>query len=101
MFGFVLLLNNNGYVFKLFRSQNGTTITKIIQYNVEDIAGAAGFEHILAKAGHYGLYGFMTVMPATGIAMGYYGGMWCCIAKVRTSITQRNAAQEHGERSSI
>jgi cytochrome b561 len=23
---------------------------------------------------HYALYGFMIVMPASGIAMGYYGG---------------------------
>ena len=44
------------------------------QYNVEKIAGTAPWENVLAKAGHYGLYAFMTIMPATGIAMGYYGG---------------------------
>ena len=44
------------------------------QYNVEKIAGTAAWENVLAKAGHYGLYAFMTIMPATGIAMGYYGG---------------------------
>ena len=27
-----------------------------------------------AKLSHVALYGFMTVMPATGIAMGYFGG---------------------------
>jgi len=34
----------------------------------------SGVEHGLANLGHLGLYGFMTIMPATGIAMGYYGG---------------------------
>lgn len=29
---------------------------------------------LAAQAGHLGLYGFMIVMPATGIAMGLYGG---------------------------
>ena len=28
----------------------------------------------LADVSHIALYGFMTLMPATGIAMGYYGG---------------------------
>lgn len=27
-----------------------------------------------ADAAHLGLYGFMIIMPASGIAMGYYGG---------------------------
>jgi len=31
-------------------------------------------EQTLAKVSHVGLYAFMTIMPATGIAMGYYGG---------------------------
>merc|ERR1739846_22756 len=43
-------------------------------YNVKEIVGISSLESIAAKAGHYALYGFMTVMPATGIAMGYYGG---------------------------
>lgn len=30
--------------------------------------------NLAAHAGHLGLYGFMIVMPATGIAMGMYGG---------------------------
>jgi len=30
--------------------------------------------HVLADAGHIALYGFMIFMPASGIAMGYYGG---------------------------
>lgn len=37
------------------------------------VAGPA-WEKLLAKVGHFGLYGFMVFMPATGIAMGYYGG---------------------------
>ena len=31
-------------------------------------------EQMAAKIGHASLYGFMAFMPATGIAMGYYGG---------------------------
>lgn len=30
--------------------------------------------NIAAQLSHYGLYGFMTIMPATGIAMGLFGG---------------------------
>lgn len=44
-----------------------------MQYNVASIPGLP-IEHSLATFTHYGLYAFMTVMPATGIAMGYYGG---------------------------
>ena len=29
---------------------------------------------IASNASHIALYGFMTIMPATGIAMGMYGG---------------------------
>ena len=31
-------------------------------------------EHFAANISHTALYGFMLAMPATGIAMGYYGG---------------------------
>ena len=37
------------------------------------IPGTAGIEETAASATHYLLYGFMTIMPATGIAMGYFG----------------------------
>uniref|UniRef100_A0A7S2YPH7 Cytochrome b561 bacterial/Ni-hydrogenase domain-containing protein n=1 Tax=Entomoneis paludosa TaxID=265537 RepID=A0A7S2YPH7_9STRA len=43
-------------------------------YNVLELKGNSSAENFLGKAGHYLLYGFMTVMPATGIAMGYFGG---------------------------
>ena len=43
-------------------------------YNVEKILGTSAAEHSFAKATHFLLYGFMTVMPISGIAMGYYGG---------------------------
>jgi cytochrome b561 len=35
---------------------------------------ASNLEHFAAKTVHIGLYAFMTVMPISGIAMGYYGG---------------------------
>jgi cytochrome b561 len=41
---------------------------------VKKIDGAGAAEHALSTAMHYALYGFMIVMPASGIAMGYYGG---------------------------
>ncbi|OEU20775.1 Ni_hydr_CYTB-domain-containing protein [Fragilariopsis cylindrus CCMP1102] len=43
-------------------------------YKIEELAGASSIEHILAKISHGGLYAFMAIMPASGIAMGYYGG---------------------------
>jgi len=42
-------------------------------YNVVNVQGSS-IEHALGNMTHYGLYGFMTIMPASGIAMGYYGG---------------------------
>jgi cytochrome b561 len=45
----------------------------VSKYNVTALPGS-GIEHGLANLGHLGLYAFMTIMPATGIAMGYYGG---------------------------
>mmetsp|Transcript_30744 Transcript_30744/g.43641 ORF Transcript_30744/g.43641 Transcript_30744/m.43641 type:complete len:185 (-) Transcript_30744:129-683(-) len=44
------------------------------KYNLSKIEGTSGLEELAAKITHYGLYGFMTIMPASGIAMGYYGG---------------------------
>ena len=35
---------------------------------------APDWMQVASKISHYGLYGFMIWMPATGIAMGYYGG---------------------------
>jgi 1,2-dihydroxy-3-keto-5-methylthiopentene dioxygenase len=45
----------------------------VSKYNVTALPGS-GIEHGLANLGHLGLYAFMTIMPATGIAMGYFGG---------------------------
>jgi cytochrome b561 len=46
-------------------------------YKVRNIPGVDGLEHQAASITHYALYGFMTIMPATGIAMGYFGGKYC------------------------
>eukprot|EP00545_Synedropsis_sp_CCMP1620_P010085 CAMPEP_0119003480 /NCGR_PEP_ID=MMETSP1176-20130426/587_1 /TAXON_ID=265551 /ORGANISM="Synedropsis recta cf, Strain CCMP1620" /LENGTH=183 /DNA_ID=CAMNT_0006955089 /DNA_START=34 /DNA_END=585 /DNA_ORIENTATION=- len=43
-------------------------------YNVSPVVGSGALEHLAGKVTHYGLYAFMTIMPASGIAMGYYGG---------------------------
>ncbi|KAL7562977.1 hypothetical protein ACA910_018615 [Epithemia clementina (nom. ined.)] len=43
-------------------------------YNVRDVLGNSAFENAAGKATHYLLYGFMVIMPGTGVAMGYYGG---------------------------
>lgn len=42
-------------------------------YNVASLPGSAA-EHAVATLTHSGLYIFMIIMPASGIAMGYYGG---------------------------
>ncbi len=41
---------------------------------MQKVEGASGLEDVLGKVTHYALYGFMIIMPASGIAMGYYGG---------------------------
>lgn len=38
------------------------------------LPGTGPIEGVLSKVSHVALYGFMTVMPGTGIAMGLYGG---------------------------
>jgi cytochrome b561 len=43
-------------------------------YRIKDVQGNAAWENVAGKLTHYFLYGFMTIMPASGIAMGYYGG---------------------------
>jgi cytochrome b561 len=43
-------------------------------YNVRSLQGNASWENTLGSVSHLALYGFMAIMPATGIAMGYYGG---------------------------
>lgn len=42
--------------------------------NVAKVQGTGTTEHTLSRIIHYALYGFMIIMPASGIAMGYYGG---------------------------
>jgi cytochrome b561 len=44
------------------------------QYQIGHPTGTGPIEAKLADISHFLLYGFMTIMPATGIAMGYYGG---------------------------
>jgi cytochrome b561 len=43
-------------------------------YRVQNVVGNVAWENAAGKFTHYLLYGFMTIMPASGIAMGYYGG---------------------------
>mmetsp|Transcript_23533 Transcript_23533/g.28275 ORF Transcript_23533/g.28275 Transcript_23533/m.28275 type:complete len:190 (+) Transcript_23533:195-764(+) len=44
------------------------------KYKIAPVEGSGPLEHGVGSVVHYALYGFMTIMPATGIAMGYYGG---------------------------
>jgi cytochrome b561 len=44
------------------------------KYKAVPAAEGSQLEHAAANLSHIGLYVFMTVMPASGIAMGYYGG---------------------------
>jgi superoxide oxidase len=43
-------------------------------YNLRNLPGNAAWENTLGSLSHFVLYGFILIMPATGIAMGYYGG---------------------------
>ena len=52
----------------------GYRLFNAAKYRVEHIAGTGPLEQKAADASHFLLYGFMTIMPASGIAMGYFGG---------------------------
>mmetsp|Transcript_18324 Transcript_18324/g.38332 ORF Transcript_18324/g.38332 Transcript_18324/m.38332 type:complete len:184 (-) Transcript_18324:125-676(-) len=43
-------------------------------YKVGHVPGTGPIEGKLADFSHVALYAFMTIMPASGIAMGYFGG---------------------------
>lgn len=43
-------------------------------YNLQKMVGNSSTENVLGQITHYMLYGFMVIMPASGVAMGYYGG---------------------------
>ena len=49
-------------------------VANMSSYNVQHLPGNAGWENALGSISHFALYGFMIIMPVTGIAMGYYGG---------------------------
>mmetsp|Transcript_18539 Transcript_18539/g.33579 ORF Transcript_18539/g.33579 Transcript_18539/m.33579 type:complete len:189 (-) Transcript_18539:202-768(-) len=44
------------------------------KFRLESLRGSGSVETSLGNAAHYALYGFMGIMPISGIAMGYYGG---------------------------
>eukprot|EP00558_Chaetoceros_sp_UNC1202_P006932 CAMPEP_0197238360 /NCGR_PEP_ID=MMETSP1429-20130617/4847_1 /TAXON_ID=49237 /ORGANISM="Chaetoceros sp., Strain UNC1202" /LENGTH=184 /DNA_ID=CAMNT_0042697487 /DNA_START=56 /DNA_END=610 /DNA_ORIENTATION=+ len=44
------------------------------KYKIANLPGESPIVAAAGKAGHMFLYGFMTIMPITGIAMGMYGG---------------------------
>lgn len=52
----------------------GYRLFNTAKFHLRPFDGAGHVEKAAGKASHYALYAFMTVMPATGIAMGYYGG---------------------------
>jgi cytochrome b561 len=52
----------------------GYRLLNMSKYNIRELPGEGPVSSVLAKGTHLGLYAFMTIMPATGIAMGMYGG---------------------------
>lgn len=52
----------------------GYRIMNIGKYKIEELPGHGPVQSMAASISHVALYAFMTVMPATGIAMGMYGG---------------------------
>ena len=60
-------------------------------YNVQELAGGNAVEKFLASTTHVALYGFMTIMPATGVRiMGrlyYYFKFWIRVLVFVTILT--------------
>lgn len=52
----------------------GLRLYNSAKYKLRSMPDSGHIESGAASLSHMALYGFMTVMPATGIAMGYYGG---------------------------
>lgn len=52
----------------------GYRLMNIGKYQIEHLPGHGPIMGILSNASHLALYGFMVVMPTTGIAMGMFGG---------------------------
>ncbi len=52
----------------------GYRLFNAAKYKIRDMPGEGPIISAAGKAGHYALYGFMTIMPVSGIAMGMYGG---------------------------
>ena len=52
----------------------GYRVFNAAKYQVGHLPGTGPIEGKLADFSHMALYGFMTIMPASGIAMGYFGG---------------------------
>lgn len=52
-------------------------LNRVINFNkfkLSEIPHTSSLEGLAASVTHYGLYGFMIIMPVTGVAMGVYGG---------------------------
>mmetsp|Transcript_16547 Transcript_16547/g.33498 ORF Transcript_16547/g.33498 Transcript_16547/m.33498 type:complete len:189 (-) Transcript_16547:225-791(-) len=52
----------------------GYRLLNSAKYQIGHVAGTGPIEAKIADISHLSLYAFMTIMPASGIAMGYYGG---------------------------
>lgn len=48
-------------------------VTKLMSVAPKPVPGNV-FEMFAAKASHVAMYGFMVIMPVSGVAMGYFGG---------------------------
>merc|ERR1712071_347196 len=44
------------------------------KFNIPHVEGTGHIQQKVASISHMFLYGFMVIMPASGIAMGYFGG---------------------------
>lgn len=52
----------------------GYRLFNAAKYRIRDLPGEGPIIGAAGKAGHLGLYAFMTIMPVSGIAMGMFGG---------------------------
>lgn len=52
----------------------GYRLLNASKFRLAPIEGTTSIERVAGGISHLALYGFMTVMPVTGIMMGYFGG---------------------------
>jgi len=92
-----------GYLMMIHKSTAVILAALLVPRVVFRVASAAPkglpghfLEHLAANLSHVAFYGFMLAMPATGIAMGYYGGKGVPFFGVYTIPGKADKSKEDG-----